>query len=115
MVLAYTSDTVLRVYDQVSDAVRDVEALDAEETFVRVFDECAIPYRIDWIRPNRESRLLWIRVVSNGEYTLVVSGPRRPGELLSMIREAECIEPPESEAAVRELERALALETAEPQ
>ena len=111
MLLAYCSDTVLRVYNEVGDAVRAVEALDAEETFVRVFDERAIPYRIDWIRPNRESRLLWIRMVNNGEYTLVVSGPRRPGELLSMIREAKYIEPSGSEAAVREIERALALET----
>jgi hypothetical protein len=111
MLIAYCNDSTLCVYRDVDDAVRDVEALDAEETFVQIFDDVANPYRIDWIRPNRESRLLWIRSVTNGEYTLVVSGDRRPGELLALIRKAEIIEPPALEARVRELERSLAAET----
>jgi hypothetical protein len=112
MLIAFCSDTALRVYQDVDDAVRSVEALDAAETFVRVFDDVANPYRINWIRPNHESRLLGIRAVTNGEYTLVVSGQRRPGELLSLIRSAEVIEPPALEPRIRELERSLSLETA---
>jgi hypothetical protein len=111
MLLAYCSDTVLRIYNEVSDAVRAVEALDAEATFLRLFDEKAYPYRIAWLRPNHESRLLWTRMVGNGEYTLVVSGARQPTELLAMIRESEHVQPESCAPVVRDIERALALET----
>lgn len=111
MLIAYCNDATLRLYRHVDDSVRDVEALDAEETLVQVFDDMANPYRIDWIRPNRKSRFLWIHTLANGEYTLVVSGPRRPAELLSLIRNAESFEPLASGSRLRALESSLALET----
>jgi hypothetical protein len=39
--------------ESVDDAVGDVEALDAEETFQAVFDDSGETYAIHWIRPNR--------------------------------------------------------------
>jgi hypothetical protein len=39
MILTLQDDGVLRVYKSVDDAVGDVEALDAEETFQAVFDD----------------------------------------------------------------------------
>jgi hypothetical protein len=39
MLLTCQDDGVLRVYESVDEAVRDVEALDAEEVFRAVFDE----------------------------------------------------------------------------
>jgi hypothetical protein len=37
------------VYDTPVEAVRAVEALDAEGAFRAVFDERAQPYKIDWL------------------------------------------------------------------
>lgn len=39
MLITLQDDGVLRVYERVADAVRDVEALDAEEVFRAVFDD----------------------------------------------------------------------------
>jgi hypothetical protein len=58
MILTLQDDGVLRVYESVEDAVRDVEALDAEDTFQAVFDDTGEVYAIHWIRPNDRGRFL---------------------------------------------------------
>ena len=70
MILTLQDDGVLRVYKSVDDAVGDVEALDAEETFQAVFDDSGETYAIHWIRPDKRGRVFRF-LVSNGAYTLV--------------------------------------------
>ena len=89
MVITLQDDGVVRIYQSAEDAARDVEALDAEETFRMVFDESGERYLIRWIRENQRG---WF-MVRNGEYALVPSGTVDVEALLGLIREAKFVEP----------------------
>ena len=105
MLLTLQDDGVLRVYDSIDAAIRDVEPLDAEQTFRAIFDDTGQTYAIDWIRPN-ERRWIWVR---NGEYRLVPTPTDvvdRAG-LLRIIDNATVIEPEIAAARVQEIRRRL--------
>jgi hypothetical protein len=103
MLLTLQDDGVLRVYESVDEAVRDVEALDAEEVFRAVFDDTGAVYAIQWIRPNERGRL----VVSNGSYTLVPTNIKDVPGLLKAIREARAVEPEYARERLTQVERLL--------
>ena len=52
MLITLHDDDVVHVYPGPAEAVRDVEALDAQRTFQLVFDDRGQRYGIRWIRPN---------------------------------------------------------------
>ena len=106
MLLTLQDDGVLRVYESVEAAVRDVEALDAEEVLRAVFDDTGEVYEIQWIRPNTRGRVLRF-VVSNGAYTLVPTNRKDVPGLLRIIRDAPLVEPEGARAQLRDLERRL--------
>jgi hypothetical protein len=106
MLLTLQDDGVLRIYESVEEAVRDVEALDAEDVFRAVFDETGEAYSIHWIRPNTRGRIFRF-LVGNGEYTLVQKNVKDVPALLKTIREAHDIEPENARDRVEELERRL--------
>jgi len=58
MLITIEDDGVLRIYRSVEEAVRDVEALDAEDVFRRIYDETGRCYSISWIRPNQYGRFM---------------------------------------------------------
>ena len=99
-------DGVLRVYESVEDAVRDVEALDVEGTFRAVFDDTGEVYAIRWIRPNARGRFFRF-IVGNGEYTLVPEDRKDIPALLRLLREARLVEPRGAERRLQEVERRL--------
>src|SRR6266508_1496129 len=103
MVITFQDDGVLRIYGSAEEAVRDVEALDAEETFQSVFDETGQGYAIRWIRQNQRGLLM----VQNGEYTLVPDGPVNVEALLRLISGAQWVEPESLKSWLRELEGRL--------
>jgi hypothetical protein len=106
MLLTLQDDGVLRVYRSVDDAVRDVEALDAEDVFRAVFDETGEVYSIHWIRPNGRGQVFRF-LVSNGTYTLVPKNLKDIPALLKVIREAHAVEPEDARDRLQELERRL--------
>ena len=106
MFLTLQDDGVLRVYESVADAVRDVEALNAQETFRAVFDETGEMYAVKWIRPNKRGRLFRF-MVSNGEYTLGPQNKKDVEALLRLLRENKLVEPQGVEKRLRDLERRL--------
>jgi hypothetical protein len=108
MILTLQDDGVLRVYESVEDAVRGVEALDAEETFRAVFDDTGEVYAIRWIRQNSRGRFIRF-IVGNGEYTLVRENRKDIPGLLRLLRDATLIEPREAQSRLREVERRLTL------
>jgi hypothetical protein len=95
MIITLQDDQVVRVYSSVADAVRDVEALDAEDVFRAIFDETAEVYAIKWIRPNTRGRFLRF-MVGNGEYTLTVTGKKNVEGLVNLIRNLEHVQPVEA-------------------
>ena len=99
MLITIEDDGVLRIYRSVEEAVRDVEALDAEDVFRRIYDETGRCYSISWIRPNQYGRFM----AQNGTYTLVPDGRIDVAGLKNMIDEAEIGEPESSEPWLREL------------
>jgi len=88
MILATDEEGVLYVYESVEDVVRDVEALDVEETLRAIFDDSGEVYSIHWIRPNYRGRFLRF-MVYNGEYTLVRSNRKDVRALLRLLRESK--------------------------
>jgi hypothetical protein len=106
MLLTLQDDGVLRVYESVADAVRDVEALDAEEVFRAVFDDTGEVYAVRWIRPNKRGRLFRF-MVGNGEYTLAPQNTKDVEALLRLLRENKLVEPQDAEGRLRDLERRL--------
>jgi hypothetical protein len=106
MLLTLQDDGVLRVYESVEDAIRDVEALDAEDTFRAVFDDTGEVYAIHWIRPNDRGRFLRF-MVGSGEYTLVPENRKDVPSLLRLLREAKLIEPRDAQSRLQEVERRL--------
>jgi hypothetical protein len=101
MIITVQDDGVLRVYGSTDEAVRDVEALDAEETFRSVFDETGQRYAIRWIRLNQRG----LFTVGNGEYTLVPDGRVDVQTLLKVIRGVQFVEPESARPWLRELMR----------
>jgi hypothetical protein len=90
MLITLQDDGGLYIYPSVEDAVRDVEALDAEDTFRVVFDETGHRYAIHWIRKNQRGLFF---TVENGEYMLVRDGTVDAGALLTLIRDAKFVDP----------------------
>ena len=103
MLIALEDDGVVRVYETVEAAVREVEALDAEETFRAVFDEDGQVFEIEWTRPNKSG---WL-AVENGAYTLRPTGRLNVEGLLSVLTSARGIDPIERENDVRDIQTRL--------
>jgi len=99
MLITLQDDGVLRIYQSAEDAVRDVEALDAQETFRSVFDETGQGYAIRWIRQNQ----CGLFMAQNGEYTLAPHGPWNVEALLKVIRGAQLVEPESLKTWLHEL------------
>ena len=106
MLLTLQDDGVLRVYESVEDAVRNVEALDAEDVFRVVFDDTGEVYSLQWIQPNERGRFFGF-MVSNGEYTLAPQNRKDVNALLRLLRESKLVEPQEAMGRLRDLERRL--------
>ena len=92
----------LFVFPSAAAAVREIEPIDAEQEIRAAFDEAAIPYRINWIRPNRRRRLLGlVESVVNGQYELVPAGPPDPQALRVLLEgHPDHTTPPEAKPAL---------------
>jgi hypothetical protein len=104
MLILLMDEPVLFVYSSVEDAVRDIEPPDIESELRAAFDDNAIPYQVEWIRPSRRSRgSFGLSSVDFGEYRLVPAGPPDRAKLLELLEEYELTDPPEAESVLREL------------
>jgi hypothetical protein len=95
MLLTLQDDGGLWIYGSAEEAVREVEALDAKETFRMVFDETGQRYAIRWIRPNDRGLFM----VGNG----VPDGAVDVRALLALIRETARVEPESLKPWLRDL------------
>ena len=107
MFLVLEDDNCLYVHASPSEAALEIEALDVD-TVRAAFDDEARPYRVEWIKPNRQGKILGaVGWAQNGEYCFVIAGESDVAGLVAAIREATAIFPEEHDAAFRELERRL--------
>ena len=79
MVFVLGEDRTLDVYDTPDDVPWQIEALDIEQAALAIYDEHGRRYAVEWVRPNRHGRLLWVLPwCDNGEYRLRPEGPPDP-------------------------------------
>ena len=107
MILALEEDGVLRIYRSPEDAYLSIEGLDAEATFVRIFDEHGQPYSLAWDRPNVMKSVLGIGVAASGRYHFVPVGPPDPQGFCDLLGASRLVEPAGSEPLLRELAAAV--------
>ena len=108
MLIVQIDEPGLFVYPSAAAAARDIEPLYVDQVLRAVFDESGVPYQVEWVRPNRESRGLFgfFKSAVNGEYRFVPAGPAAPKALRTLLEDHLAQTHP---AAVKnELERLLA-------
>jgi hypothetical protein len=82
LIIVHQDDGCLHLYATPEAVALAIEALDAEDTLLAVFDDDGQRYVIAWIRANQKG---WFGI-SNGEYRLVPSGPPDRSALINLIR-----------------------------
>ena len=105
MFIVLLDEPGLFVFNSAADAVREIEPPDAESEIRAAFDDAAVPYRVEWIRPNRRSKALGVlRLVEFGEYHFVPAGQADPEALLALLeKHSALVNPPEARAEVTSL------------
>ncbi len=79
----------LFVFASTTDAVREIEPIDAESQIRAAFDESGIPYRVHWLRSNQHRTAMFglLKSIRPGEYELVPAGPSEPAALRALLEE----------------------------
>lgn len=103
MLIVQMDEPGLFVFPSASAAVREIEPIDAEQEIRAVFDESAVPYRVNWLLPNRRSKRLFglLESVVNGQYELVPAGAPDPERLRALLeRHPDHTTPPDAKPAL---------------
>ncbi len=102
MLIVLLDEPGLFVFPSASAAVHEIEPIDAEQEIREVFDESAVPYRVNWLQPNGRRRLIGpLESVVNGQYELVPAGTPDPQRLRALLeRHPDHTTPPEAKPAL---------------
>lgn len=106
MFIVLLDEPGLFVYPSADDAVVGIEPPDAEFEIRAAFDDSAVPYRVEWLRPNRYHRMLFglIKSIDAGEYRFAPAGPPDPQGLIRLLEaHPDATDPPEARARVASL------------
>ena len=86
MFIVLLDEPGLFVFESPAAAVREIEPPDAESEIRAAFDDGAVPYCVEWIRPNHYRGLLGsLRSVEFGEYRFVPAGHAEPAALIELL------------------------------
>jgi hypothetical protein len=110
MFIVLLDEPALLVFDSPEEASSAIEPATAESEIRAAFDGEAVPYRLEWLRPNRYGETLFggAALIEPGEYRFVPDGPGDPAALATLLEDqAEFADPPEARADVLALLRAL--------
>jgi hypothetical protein len=101
MFIVLLDEPGLFVFRSPADAVRGIEPIDAESEIRAAFDDAAVPYTVEWVRPNRHRKTLLglLRSIEPGEYRFMPAGPPQPAALIELLEgHPEHTAPPETKA-----------------
>lgn len=87
MLIVLLDEPGLFVFESPADAAREIEPIDAESEIRAAFDDLAVPYTAEWVRPNRHRKTLFglLKSVEPGEYRLVPAGPAQPAAIIDIL------------------------------
>lgn len=87
MLIILLDEPYLFAFESPADAVREIEPIDAETELRAAFDDSAVPYTVQWVRPNRRRKRLFglLESVEPGQYRFVPSGPAQPAALIRLL------------------------------
>jgi hypothetical protein len=87
MLIVLLDEPGLFVFPSLADAVWDIEPFDAETEIRAAFDDSAIPYKLEWTRPNQHRKVLFglFRLIEPGKYRFVPAGPAQPASLIELL------------------------------
>lgn len=111
MLIVLLDEPWLFVFRSAAEAAREIEPIDAESEIRAAFDETGTPYRVEWLRPNRNRRFLFglLESIAPGEYRFVPSGPPDLASLTTLLeRHVEQTAPPEVRALLESLLASIA-------
>ena len=97
MLIILLDEPGLFVFSGVEESVAEIEPWDAEHEIRAVFDGDGVPYRTEWIRPNRSGGRL-VQVIEHGEYTFVPAGPPDVSGLRRLLVDHPLVANPEHDA-----------------
>jgi len=106
MLIVLLDEPGLFVFQSPADAVRAIEPIDAESEIRAAFDHSAVPYKVEWVRPNRHRKALFglLQSIESGEYRFVPAGPAQPAALIELLEaHPEYTNPPEARAGLESL------------
>lgn len=106
MLIVLLDEPGLFVFESPADAAREIEPFDAESQIRAAFDDLAVPYIVEWVRPNRYRKTLFAlcKSVEPGEYRFVPAGPAQPAALIDLLKaHAGDTTPPKAKADLASL------------
>jgi len=89
MLIVLLDEPGLFVFPSPVAAVQEIEPIDAESVIRTVFDDSAVPYRVEWLRPNQHRTFFFglFRSIEPGEYRLVPAGAADPRALIALLEQ----------------------------
>ena len=106
MLIVLLDEPGLFVFQSPADAVRGIEPIDAESGVRAAFDHSAVPYKVEWVRPNRHRKALFglFRSIEPGQYRFVPAGPAQPTALVELLEShPQHTNPPEARASLESI------------
>lgn len=104
MFIVLLDEPGLFVFPSSAAAERDIEAIDAETEIRAAFDESAIPYRVEWVVPNRRQKFLFLTSIVPGEYCFAPAGLADPSALIALLeKHPDHTNPPEAKTEIARL------------
>jgi hypothetical protein len=106
MLIVLQDEPGLFVFPTIEEAHRSIEVYDAASIVRAAFDDRAIPYRVEWVRPQRRRKRFFglLSFTDPGEYRFIAAGPPDPDALAKLLAEhPEFTNPPEAKADLSRL------------
>lgn len=109
MLIVLLDEPGLFVFSTPEAAAQAIEPVDAESDVRAAFDDAAVPYRVEWLKPpHRKIFFGLLESDERAEYRFVPAGPPDPAALLAvLVAHSSYTDPPEAHAGILALIKKL--------